>query len=86
MMTPRPTDTKAPARRSRRGHIGSIWPTRRDLTGCYVTITRSDENRIDVVIQANDGRGNVYAHSLDRHEARLLAKRINECLDATVIR
>lgn len=67
----------------------SIWPTRRDLTGCYVTVDPEDEERILLAFPSSRddtyGRqGVVYGGiSVDRREARMLAKRINECLDGT---
>lgn len=62
----------------------TFWPTRRDLTGCYVKVASHNEDRIDVSFPLGDGH--VQSMFIDRAEARLLAKRINECLDATVKR
>lgn len=83
---PRHPDTTPQARRNRRPHAGSIWPTRRDLRGSYVAVNRDDQDLVDVVVPVRDGSGNAFVHSISRGEARLLARRINECLDATVRR
>lgn len=58
----------------------SIWPLRRDCSSVYVCTT--DEDRIQIAYPT--GGGYVMAYSLSRKDARLLAKRINQCLDATV--
>jgi hypothetical protein len=63
---------------------GGIWPTRRDLTGCYVRVHPLNEDAIAVAIPTVGDR--CALHMLSRHEARMLARRINQCLDATVIR
>lgn len=56
-----------------------IWPTRRDLKGMYVCVNREDEDLIAV-----GGRGLGYEIVINRGEARLLARRLNQCLDGTV--
>lgn len=45
-------------------------------------VDMEDENRISLRIMNADGKG--FAISVTRHDARMLAKRINQCLDATV--
>lgn len=67
----------------RRPHANSIWPTRRDLSGAYV---RPDGNRIMAWVPDYPGDSFGTVLRLDRSEARLLAKRLNQCLDATVLR
>jgi hypothetical protein len=69
-----------------RPHSNSIWPTRRDLSGAYV---KAVDGSIELWIPdgfKEDGMRTGYAHLLSRHEARLIAKRLNQCLDATVLR
>lgn len=56
---------------------GTIWCLRRDLTGPYVRTAELDK----IALAFDDCV--VY---LSRADARLLAKRINQCLDATVKR
>ena len=59
-----------------------VWGTRRDMSGGYVR-TMSD----DCILIFEPGLSkNGQSIVVDRAEARLLARRINECLDATVKR
>jgi len=67
----------------RRPHANSIWPTRRDLSGAYV---QPDEDHVWMWVPNYPGAEDGTRHLLTRHEARLLAKRLNQCLDATVLR
>lgn len=70
----------------RRPHANSIWPTRRDLSGAYV---KALAGQIELWVPdggTEDGMRTGYAHLLSRSEARLIAKRLNQCLDATVLR
>lgn len=67
----------------RRPHANSVWPTRRDLTGAYVT---TNDDLIALFVPGSPGSEHGMTFRLDRQEARLLAKRLNQCLDATVLR
>ena len=67
----------------RRPHANSIWPTRRDLSGAYV---RAYGEKIQMWVPRHAGAQDGTAFVIDRAEARLLAKRLNQCLDATVLR
>lgn len=58
------------------------WRTRRDSSGSYVRTASDDQ----IMIVTNDYMGWAQASFMSRSEARLLAKRINECLDETVKR
>jgi hypothetical protein len=60
--------------------ISAIWSTRRDMTGSYVRCAEDDLIEVCVPI----GNGMAQCVPFTRREARLVAKRINECLDATV--
>lgn len=57
---------------------GTVWTLRRDDLRTYVRTTDDDK----VAIYTPEG----YELSMSRSTARLLAKRINQCLDATVKR
>lgn len=64
---------------------GSLWMMRYPQTYPNGYVRTIDNERIVIAQFENDtdiGQSMV----LDRKDARLLAKRINECLDATVIR
>ena len=80
---PRPSDTPTQARRP---HHASIWSTRRDFTGCYVRVSRVNDDLIDVYFPDGLGSHRGWCMPISRGEARLLARRLNECLDATVKR
>jgi len=70
----------------RRPHANSIWPTRRDLSGAYV---KPIGDRVTLWLpdgRTENGMRTGYTHLLSRSEARLIAKRLNQCLDATVLR
>jgi hypothetical protein len=70
----------------RRPHANSVWPTRRDLSGAYVN---AHGELISMWLPGDSGEDEIpagYVHLLTRSEARLLAKRLNQCLDATVLR
>lgn len=54
----------------------AIWPTRSDCSGFYVRCDVDDT--IVIATGIHDGLW------MTRSEARLLAKRLNQCLDATV--
>ena len=56
---------------------GSVWALRLSTLSTYVRTTESDAILI---------RSGVQYIELSRKDARLLAKRINQCLDATVKR
>jgi hypothetical protein len=58
----------------------AIWSTRRDMTGCYVRCVEDD--LIEIFVPVGNGIG--HRVSMPRSEARMVARRINECLDATV--
>jgi len=66
----------------RRPHANSIWPTRRDLTGAYV---QAYGDRVALWIPAGSGPEDGMRFLLGRQEARLIAKRLNQCLDATTL-
>jgi hypothetical protein len=66
-----------------RPHANSVWPTRRDLSGAYV---KPLGDRVQLWIPERPGAEDGARLLLTRHEARLLAKRLNQCLDATVLR
>lgn len=61
----------------------SVWPTRRlgVYPQTYVQVARDDEDMIEVSRFPTPGDG--IALLFSRSEARLLARRINECLDRT---
>lgn len=67
----------------RRPHANSVWPTRRDLSGTYV---KADGEQISIWVPDYKGAEDGVVFQLSRSEARLLAKRLSECLDATVLR
>lgn len=58
---------------------GTVWALRKDTYGPYVMTGEGDT--IKVVFP--DGDGYAYVHALSRKDARLLAKRMNQCLDST---
>ncbi len=60
----------------------TIWGLRYDPGSGYVRTLPGD--RIGVYLP--DGRGMVSGLQMSRADARLVAKRINQCLDATVKR
>jgi hypothetical protein len=60
----------------------AIWSTRRDMTGCYVHCVEDD--LIEIVVPV--GNGIAHSVSMPRREARMVARRINECLDGTAKR
>lgn len=66
------------------GRRTSIWPTRRDLQGSYVHVDPDDDEMIEIVLPPDINRGTRTCVSIDRQEARMLARRINQCLDGTV--
>lgn len=61
---------------------GTIWGLRLEDLGIYVRTEVNDH----VLIVGPDWVGKQSAIIVSRKDARLLAKRINECLDATVKR
>lgn len=56
----------------------TLWSLR-GVNSIYVKT--ADNDRIEIL--APDGKGEAYGFSISRKDARLLAKRINQCLDAT---
>lgn len=63
----------------------TTWFLRYPLSGypnAYVNTGQDDEIRVTYFLHENDAQ----TFFLSRRDARLLAKRINECLDATVKR
>jgi hypothetical protein len=56
----------------------TLWCLR-GFDGPYVKT--ADDDRIEILVP--DGNGYVNGLSFNRKDARLLAKRINQCLDAT---
>jgi hypothetical protein len=58
------------------------------MRGCYVRIDPDDDDQVQLAfpLPGSDDDDTYGALSLDRREARMLARRINECLDATVRR
>ena len=60
----------------------TIWTLRRNGSGPYVH-TEQDER---IVVGVPDGKGEALCLSFTRRDARLLAKRINQCLDETRVR
>ena len=69
-----------------RPHATSIWPIRRFPGSSWVQLNGFRDDMVDVCLPATDRSGEFRCTSLTRADARLLAKRINECLDATVLR
>ena len=64
-----------------RKHYNALWVTNTGgIRYCYVSIA----GEMDIKIASCVGGGNATVFTIDRKEARLLAKRINQCLDATV--
>lgn len=63
----------------RRTH--SIWATHRDLSGAYVGC--GEDDTIELYIPDPPPRG-LLVNLGARGDARMIARRINECLDATV--
>lgn len=59
----------------------AIWATKRDLTGPYV---RCGEDDTIEVFLPETGMNGVLVNLGSRRESRLIAQRINECLDGTV--
>lgn len=59
---------------------GSIWTLRMDEGAAYVRTGPNDR----IVLAGPDEVGCFSTIHLTRKDARLLAKRINQCLDATV--
>ncbi len=59
----------------------AIWATKRELTGSYVRC--GEDDTIEVFIP-KAGMSGVLVNLGGRREARLIAQRINECLDGTV--
>jgi len=64
---------------------GTIWATRRDMHGHHVRVHPRDDEALEVFHPFDDSGGG-YLLKISRQEARLLARRINQCLDATVRR
>ena len=60
----------------------TVWSLRRDM-GCGYVCTMDDDK---VAIFVPSDSGYVAGIRVSRKDARLIAKRINECLDATVKR
>ena len=67
---------------SKRKHQNAVWHTRLAMDKPYQCVT-SAYNDIWVSFYPGNG-GNGYSMKISRADARLLAKRINQCLDATV--
>ena len=65
---------------SSRPYERSIWVTRLDWQKPYQQVN-ADGNFIEIGFWPGDGNG--IKHRVSRKDARLLAKRINSCLDAT---
>lgn len=59
------------------------FTTSRDLSGAYV---RADGDLINIWVPDYKGADDGVVFQLARSEARLLAKRLGQCLDATVLR
>jgi hypothetical protein len=64
-----------------RPHKNSMWLTRFDDPKQSVQVCPTDQEKINIGLW-NGGQG--YSFNISRKDARLLAKRINQCLDATV--
>lgn len=64
-----------------RKHQNAVWVTRLGNGKPYQTVT-SEYNEIWVAFYPGNG-GSGYSMKISRADARLLAKRINQCLDAT---
>lgn len=58
-----------------------VWALRRDFKGPYVQT--HDARRIALSFPIPDDPGYVQVAVISRADARLLAKRINQCLDET---
>ena len=66
---------------SKRPHANSVWITK-FTTGPYQQVQADDNNGIWIsFLPGNRQEG--FGIQLTRQQARLLAKRMNECLDAT---
>lgn len=63
-----------------RPHRSSIWLTRFESPKQSVQVCEADDSNVDIGFW-RDGIG--YIHTISRFDARLLARRINQCLDAT---
>ena len=59
----------------------AIWCCRE--VGTYPNGTAKCDGQDHVIVSAEPGNGKSYGLRVDRRLARLLAKRINQCLDAT---
>lgn len=67
---------------SKRPGGNSVWPIR--PLGTYPQIyVRADGELVNIVI-VNRGEEEGWSLAISRRDARLLARRINQCLDATV--
>ena len=66
-----------------RKHANSMFVTKHNPGGAYQSaqVCEANDNALDIGFWAN-GKG--YLHKISRKDARLLARRINQCLDATV--
>jgi len=61
---------------------GTVWMTRHSDQYPYQYVRTTDDDRI-LIVNAEQSGGNADAMVVSRRDARLLAKRINQCLDAT---
>jgi hypothetical protein len=61
---------------------GTVWCLSRNNLSTYVTTEINDH----ISLVGPDSVGSLTGLVLTRHDARMLAKRINECLDETVKR
>ncbi len=65
-----------------RRHLNAVWVTRLDLHRPYQQVGINGD---DLAISFMPGKGGTgISINVSRKDARLLAKRINQCLDATV--
>lgn len=60
-----------------------VWHTRLETDGPYQTVKTVNEGTVAIGFMPGHGVAG-YGFHISRKDARLLAKRINQCLDATV--
>lgn len=76
---------------SRRHGHNTSWPLRMCDVSSRVQMDLPDEDRILIVMRTPQGRdpnpgSNLWWTSMPRSDARLLARRLNQCLDGTKVK
>ena len=66
----------------KRKHQNTIWATHRDFTKLHQTVS-ADGEILRINLFPGNREGGI-GFSLTRKDSRMLARRINQCLDATV--